>query len=56
MKTELRIKTVIGIGTVAEHLRELADSYKEAQTAIEVGKVFDTEKPSCTMRIWALAA
>ncbi len=44
LKTELRIKTSIGIGTVAEHLRELADSYKEAQTAIEVGKVFDTEK------------
>ena len=44
LKTELHIKTVIGIGTVAEHLRELADSYKEAQTAIEVGKVFDTEK------------
>ena len=44
LKNELRIKTVIGIGTIAEHLRELADSYKEAQTAIEVGKVFDTEK------------
>ena len=44
LKNELRIKTVIGIGTVADHLRELADSYKEAQTAIEVGKVFDTEK------------
>ena len=44
LKNELRIKTVVGIGTVAEHLRELADSYKEAQTAIEVGKVFDTEK------------
>ena len=44
LKNELRIKTVIGIGTVSEHLRELADSYKEAQTAIEVGKVFDTEK------------
>ena len=43
LKSELRIKTVIGIGTVSEHLRELADSYKEAQTAIEVGKVFDTE-------------
>ena len=28
----------------ASHIRELADSYKEAQTAIEVGKVFDTEK------------
>jgi len=44
LKNELRIRTVIGIGTVAEHLRELADSYKEAQTAIDVGKVFDTEK------------
>ena len=44
LKNELRIKTVIGIGTGAEHLRELADSYKEAQTAIDVGKVFDTEK------------
>ena len=44
LKNELRIKTIIGIGTVAEHLRELAGSYKEAQTAIEVGKVFDTEK------------
>jgi len=44
LKSELFIKTVIGIGTVAEHLRSLADSYKEAQTAIDVGKVFDTEK------------
>ena len=44
LKNELRIKTVIGIGTIADHLRELADSYKEAQTAIDVGKVFDTEK------------
>ena len=44
LKGELFVKTVIGIGTVAEHLRELADAYKEAQTAIDVGKVFDTEK------------
>lgn len=44
LKTELFTRTTIGIGTVAEHLRELADSYKEAQVAIEVGKVFDTEK------------
>ena len=44
LKSELFVKTVIGIGTVANHLRELADSYKEAQVAIEVGKVFDTEK------------
>ncbi len=44
LKNELRVKTVIGIGTVSDHLRELSDSYKEAQTAIDVGKVFDTEK------------
>ena len=44
LKNELFVKTVIGFGTVAEHLRGLADSYKEAQTAIDVGKVFDTEK------------
>ncbi len=44
LKNELFVKTVIGFGTVAEHLRALADSYKEAQTAIDVGKVFDTEK------------
>ena len=44
LKNELRIRTVIGIGTVADHLRGLADAYKEAQTAIDVGKVFDTER------------
>ena len=44
LNKELFLKTVIGFGTVAEHLRNLADSYKEAQTAIDVGKVFDTEK------------
>ena len=44
LRNELFLKTVIGIGTVAGHLRELSDAYKEAQTAIEVGKVFDTEK------------
>ena len=44
LRNELFIKTVIGVGTVAGHLRELADAFKEAQTAIDVGKVFDTEK------------
>ena len=45
MHTELHVQTVIGIGTTANHLRELADRYKEAQVAIEVGKVFENEKP-----------
>lgn len=44
LKTELFLKTVIGIGTVSTNLRELADVYKEAQVAIDVGKVFDTDK------------
>ena len=35
---------VLSITETASHLRELADSFKEAQVAIEVGKVFDTEK------------
>ncbi len=38
------IKTVIGVGTPAKHLRELADKYKEAQVAIDVGKVFEDDK------------
>ncbi len=38
------IKIAIGIGTVVPHIRDLAKAYKEAGVAIEVGKVFDTEK------------
>ena len=41
---ELKITVVIGIGTVVNHVRELARAYKEAGVAIAVGKVFDTEK------------
>lgn len=40
----LKLKTIIGIGTVVPHIRDLAKAYKEAGVAIEVGKVFDTEK------------
>jgi len=44
LSTEVFLKTVIGIGTVVTQLKELAVSYKEAQVAIDVGKVFDVEK------------
>ncbi|MCI2105215.1 MAG: helix-turn-helix domain-containing protein [Intestinimonas sp.] len=44
LENELNLKAVIGIGTVVGHIRELARAYKEAGVAIEVGKVFDTEK------------
>ncbi len=41
---EFYTKVSVGIGTPVENIRDLARSYKEAQVAIEVGKVFDTEK------------
>lgn len=44
LNRSLNMHCIIGIGTTAFHLRELAERYKEAQVAIEVGKVFDTEK------------
>lgn len=44
ISAELKQKVVIGIGTVAEHVRDLARAYKEAQMAIDVGKVFETER------------
>ena len=44
LTTELFIKPVIGVGSISNHLRELAERYKEAQVAIEVGKVFDDDK------------
>jgi carbohydrate diacid regulator len=44
LNEELSIKPVIGIGTTARQLRELADKYKEALISIDVGKVFEAEK------------
>ena len=44
LQAEGESTVVVGVGTVAQRLRDLAKSYKEAQIAIEVGKVFDTEK------------
>ncbi len=41
---EFYVHAVIGIGTTVDNLKDLARSFKEAQTALEVGKVFDTEK------------
>ena len=38
-------KAIVGISTVVENLKDLARAYKEARIALEVGKVFDIEKP-----------
>lgn len=39
------IKAVVGIGTPIYNIKDLAASFKEAQIALEVGKVFDAEQP-----------
>ena len=44
LNSEFYVKVSIGIGTVVDNIKYLARSYKEAQVALEVGKVFDTEK------------
>ena len=41
---ELYIKAIIGMGTVVNSVKDMALSFREAQVALEVGKVFDTEK------------
>ncbi len=44
LNSEFYTRAVVGIGSVVESIRDLPRSYKEAQVAIEVGKVFDVEK------------
>ena len=42
--SEIMTPVSIGIGTVVSNIKDIARSYKEARTALEVGKVFDDEK------------
>ena len=42
--SEYYTHTLVGIGTAVANIKDLARSFKEAQVALEVGKVFDTEK------------
>ena len=44
VSSELYIKAYVGIGTIVDNIRDLPRSFNEAQIALEVGKVFDTEK------------
>ena len=45
LSTEFYTHALVGIGTTVTGIKDLARSFKEAQVALEVGKVFDTEKP-----------
>ena len=44
LSSEFYTHCVVGIGTVVAGIKDLARSFKEAQVALEVGKVFDTER------------
>ncbi len=44
LSSELMIKASIGIGTEADSLREVARSYKDSQTALKIGQIFENDK------------
>ncbi|MDE7094331.1 MAG: helix-turn-helix domain-containing protein [Oscillospiraceae bacterium] len=44
LSSEFYTRVNVGIGTAVTSVKDLSRSFKEAQTALEVGKVFDTDK------------
>ena len=44
ISAEFFLSVTVGIGSVSENIKDLATAFREAQVAIEVGKVFDTKK------------
>ena len=44
LSSEFYVHSVVGIGTAVTGIKDLARSFKEAQVALEVGKVFDTDR------------
>lgn len=44
LSSEFYTKVSIGVSTVVDNIKDLGRAYKEAQIALDVGKVFETEK------------
>lgn len=44
LSSEFYTRAIVGIGTPVVGIKDLAKSFKEAQVALEVGKVFDNEE------------
>ncbi len=44
LNTESMVKARIGVGTVAENISDIARSFKEAQTALLVGSIFESDR------------
>jgi carbohydrate diacid regulator len=45
LRSELMTNVKVGIGSIVNTINEIGYSYKDAIVALEVGKVFDTERP-----------
>ena len=44
LSTEAIIKAKVGIGTVVDSIKDLGKSFKEAQIALQIGEIFESEK------------
>ena len=44
LSSEFYTHCIVGIGTQVSGIKDLGSSFKEAQMALEIGKIFDTEK------------
>ena len=44
LNTELMVKAQIGIGTIVDNIRDIGRSFKEAQTALQIGSIFENDK------------
>lgn len=44
LNTELMVKAQIGIGSIIENVRDIGRSFKEAQTALQIGSIFENDK------------
>lgn len=44
LNTELMVKAHIGIGSIVDNIRDIGRSYKEAQTALQIGSIFENDK------------
>ncbi|NLY17704.1 MAG: PucR family transcriptional regulator [Clostridiaceae bacterium] len=44
LNTELMVKASVGIGTEVDRLRDISRSFKDAQTALTIGSIFETDK------------
>lgn len=44
LNTEIMVKAWIGIGSIVSNVREIGRSFKEAQTALHIGSIFENDK------------